>query len=532
MSIRTGTVVDWPRRCAELEARQDALAPAELDEWGQALWFIGREDDSARAWERAHLAFLAADELTDAVRCAFWLGFTLGERGNTVRARTWMRRLVELCADAPESSALAATGALCRGVTAFAAGDAAASIPHLRDARQAAARAGDADLAVLAAMNLGRSLVQAGAFGEGFELLDQVMLMIGAGQASDRAAGPAYCAVIASLLARWDLERAQVWTRELGEWCDAQQGLVPFRGECTLHRALVMQIGGEWEAAAAGARLVCETDTDRGTLGGAWYLAGELHRLQGRRVEAENAYRRGSEFGRDPQPGLALLRWDAGDIAAARAGLARALLQPRPPAACADLHAAAVRVGLADRDVSSAQESVVALEQTAATFGTGYLEALAVSARGELDLAAGRTAAVSTLRRAWTLWQSVGAPHEAARMRVALGAGYRELGDDEGARLEFDAARREFERLGAVPELARLERSAATAAPDGGLSPREIEVVGLIARGWSNRRIAEHLFLSERTVDRHVSNILAKVGAGNRAGATAFAFAHGLATAT
>ncbi|WP_164861795.1 response regulator transcription factor, partial [Microbacterium sp. CPCC 204701] len=114
-----------------------------------------------------------------------------------------------------------------------------------------------------------------------------------------------------------------------------------------------------------------------------------------------------------------------------------------------------------------------------------------------------------------------------------IGAAVHAVGDAEGAELEFDAARGVLEGLGAIPDLVRLERLAAADAPgapiEPGLSRREREVLALVARGWSNRRIAEHLFLSERTVARHVGNILAKLGVPSRSAATAYAFEHGLA---
>src|SRR5690606_18854274 len=137
MSIREVTVVDWPQRCAELEARREELAADELDEWGQGLWFLGREDESARAWEQAHVAHLDAGDLAAAVRCAFWLGLTLAEQGHAVRANTWMSRVVALSAEG-DTPALIATRALCLGLGAHAAGDAAGAVPHLRAARQAA----------------------------------------------------------------------------------------------------------------------------------------------------------------------------------------------------------------------------------------------------------------------------------------------------------------------------------------------------------------------------------------------------------
>jgi len=122
------------------------------------------------------------------------------------------------------------------------------------------------------------------------------------------------------------------------------------------------------------------------------------------------------------------------------------------------------------------------------------------------------------------------APWEAARVRVLLGLTCRALDDEDAAQLEFEAAQRIFQRLSAAPDVARVTRlqgSVASAAA-GGLTRRERQVVALVATGQTNRAIAQALALSERTVDRHVSNILTKLDLRSRSAVTAYAYAHGL----
>jgi ATP/maltotriose-dependent transcriptional regulator MalT len=537
MAIRETAVVDWTTRFDELAAREASLAGDELDEYGQAAWFVGRDDVSVRAWERAQLRFLEDGDLTSAVRCVFWLGFTLSEHGDTVRSGAWMGRLMDLCARDDATPATDAARALCVAVGTFARGEAEASIPLFHTAIGRADAAADADALALATMGLGRALLANGQPEAAFAQLDRVMLLIADGRVSDRAAGPAYCAVIASLLGRGDVERARVWTRELGDWCDAQHGLEPFRGECTLHRATVLQLGGEWDAATTAIDLVCRTEKRAETLANAWYRAGELHRVAGRPAAAREALRRAAALGREVQPVLAMLHRDAGDLTGAWAGLEAARATVVEPAARAEVLAAAVRVALDRGRLEDARAAAADLRGCAAVFDTLYLQALSSRSDGEVALAEGRAGdALAALRRSWAAWRRLDAPYEAALTRVAIGRAIREIGDDEGAELEFDAARVVLDGLGAIPDLARLERAAAApsvggAGSDPGLSRREREVLTLVARGWSNRRIAEHLFLSERTVARHVGNILAKLGVPSRSAATAYAFEHDLATA-
>ncbi|MBW9120255.1 helix-turn-helix transcriptional regulator [Microbacterium trichothecenolyticum] len=535
MAIREAGVVDWTGRFEELTAREAALAGDELDELGQAAWFVGQDDVSVRAWERAHLRYLDDGDLSSAVRCVFWLGFTLSERGDEVRGGAWMGRLMELCARDDATPVTEAVRALCIAHGAFARGDVEAAVPLLRQAVERADAAADVDTFTLATMSLGRALMMAGRIDDAIRELDRVMLLIADGRVSDRAAGPAYCAVIASLLGRGDVERARVWTRELGDWCDSQQGLEPFRGECTLHRANVLQLGGEWQAATTAAEEVCATEKRSETLANAWYRAADLHRVAGRPTAARQALRQAAALGRAVQPGLALLSRDAGDLAGAWAGLESARAAAVEPAVRAEVLAAAVRVALDRGRLSDAAAAAHELSACATAFDTLYLRGLSSRADGELALAQGRAAeALPLLRASWAAWRRIDAPYEAALTRVAIGAAIRAIGDAEGAELEFDAARGVLEGLGAIPDLARLERVAAAApvaASDPGLSRREREVLALVSRGWSNRRIAEHLFLSERTVARHVGSILAKLGVPSRSAATAYAFEHDLAAA-
>ncbi|REJ06414.1 DNA-binding response regulator [Microbacterium bovistercoris] len=534
MAIRETPVVDWTGRFDSLVANEGDLDARDLDDLGQAAWFTGRHDVCERAWERAFLRFLDDGSGPDAVRCAFWLGFTLGEHGDAVKAQSWMARLLDLSerfAGDPRTDAIAS---LCRAQAVFLRGETEASAALFHVAGRSAAGV-DADVEVLAVMGEGRALMRSGRIDDGVACMDRVMLMIGTGHVSDRGAGPAYCAVIASLLARGDMERARVWTRDLGEWCDAQRGLAPFRGECTLHTATVMQFGGEWAAALDAADGVCRTEERTDTLGKAWYRLGELHRVAGRAEPALHAYRQAAALGREVQPGLALVHRDAGELDTAWAGLARARSTAREPAARAELLFAAVLVALDRRRPADAADAAAELRGLAAG-DLLYLRALSSHADGLVALAVGPFADASALlRAAWSTWRRLDAPYEAALTRIAIGRAARDAGDEEGAQLEFDAARTVLEGLGAIPDLARLERIASNAgtapSPATGLSPREREVLDLVAHGWSNRRIAERLFLSERTVARHVGNILAKLGVPSRSAATAYAFEHGLVTA-
>jgi DNA-binding CsgD family transcriptional regulator len=256
------------------------------------------------------------------------------------------------------------------------------------------------------------------------------------------------------------------------------------------------------------------------------YQQGEIHRLRGDFAAAEEAYQRASGLGYDPQPGLALLRTAQGRTDAACGSIQRALDSTPDRLRRARLLAAYIEVMLAAGDVENAGRACLELEDTAAAIDTDALRAMAAQWRGAIDLHNGRaTAAIVSLRRAFAAWQQVEAPYAAARVRVLAGLACRSVGDAESAALEFSAARTVFRALGAAHDLAELDalENEGTSTPHHPLTIRECQVLRLIAAGRTNKAIARELSLSERTIDRHVSNILTKLDVPSRAAATAYA---------
>ena len=526
----------WADAYAQLSAaHHDAsLEPEDLERLALGAYMLGRDDDCAAAWMRAHQAFLRRGEVRRAARCAFWQACGLLFRGELAPAMGWIARGRRVLEAAPQDCVEQGWLLVLTALPILFEGDPASAYPSFVRAGEIAERFGDLDLVTFARLGQGMSLILQQRLAAGMALLDEVMVAVVTGELSPILTGIAYCQMIDLCQAVFDLRRAREWTDALSRWCDAQPDLVPYRGNCLIHRCEIFQLQGKWHDALDAAQRACDLlsgPTAWDTLGSAYYQLGEIQRLRGEFAQAEASYRHASRAGREPEPGMSLLRlaqgW--GDVAAA--GIRRVLDEMQDPIGRSKVLPAYVEIMLEAKDRGAGRTAADELQQIANDFGAPYVRALAAHATGAVLLAEGDArAALAALRGAYTAWRELDAPHQVARVRVLIGLACRELGDGGGAGLEFDAARDLFEALGALPDLERLSRLLGTPAPRvaGGLSAREREVLALVASGKTNRAIAAELFLSEKTVARHVSNIFTKLELSSRAEATAYAYTHGL----
>jgi DNA-binding CsgD family transcriptional regulator len=482
--------------------------------------------------ERLYQLHLDGGDETRAARWAFWLGFRLMSTREMGRGSGWITRAQRLV----EKTDCVEKGYLLLPTVhrLFAAGEFDEARVVAANAAAIADRFRDADLGAFARCLEGKVLLRQGQVARGLALLDEAMVAVTSGGLGPVLTGLSYCTAIACCSQLYVMDRAREWTEALAGWCAAQPDLVPFSGTCLVHRAELMQLAGSWREAIEQAQRASDRvsrKADWQATADSFYQQGEVHRLRGDFAAAERAYRSARELGREAQPGLALLGLAQGRAADAVTAIRGALSATSDPLHRARLLPAAVEIALAAGDTGDARRACDELETIAADFGTEVLGAMAAHARGAVELADGHAeAALEPLRRAFRVWHEVGAPYIAARLRVLIARACRALGDKDTATLELDLAREVFLRLGAAPDLAALDApdGARGRATPGGLSPRELEVLRLVASGKTNKVIAKELFLSEKTIDRHVSNILAKTNVASRAAATAFAYQHGL----
>jgi ATP/maltotriose-dependent transcriptional regulator MalT len=524
----------WAEALAELSAadRQAPLEPEDLERLAMAAYLAGNDDASVGAWERAHHELLRRGEVLPAARCAGWLVFVLMTGGEFARAGGWLaraRRLVDDEGDCAEQGHLLVPEAFQHAY----AGDWPSAYALAGQAAAIGDQFADVDLVTLARNVQGRALIAQGKTVEGMTLLDEIMVAVMADEVSEIVAGSVYCSVIEACQEVFDLRRAQQWTAALTHWCDSQPDLVPFSGHCLVHRAEIMQLHGAWPDALEAAQQARERLLQRPqpAVGAAFYQQAELHRLRGEFAQAEAAYQQASRWGREPQPGLARLRLVQGQIDAAAAAIRRVVDAAQDRVARSRLLPAHVEIMLAAGDIDAARAAADELSKIADDLDAPLLRALAAQAQGAVLLLEGDArAALAALRPAWTAWQELEVPYEAARARVLIGLACRQLGDEDSAEMELDAARWIFGRLGAGPDVAHAQSLSgkAAATPASGLTARELEVLRLVATGKTNRVIAADLFVSEKTVARHVSNIFTKLGLSSRAAATAYAYEHDL----
>lgn len=517
-------------------AESHELEAEDLRRLATAAYLTGHDEAAQHGLERLHHLLVLDGQIGRAATWAVWLAILLFQRGQHAQGGGWLSRAQRLLDDADLDCA--ARGYLLVPVALHAL-DVEHDPERARDVCEQvsaiARRFDDPDLAVLGLLGGGQALVASGDIGRGVRLLDEVMVAVTTGDVSPILAGLAYCAVIITCRMVFDLRRAQEWTAVLSRWCSDQQDLHPYQGQCLVHRSEIMQLHGDWAEAMEEIEQACahlaKTSGDP-VMGMARYQQAELLRLHGQFSRAEESYRQASEWGHPPQPGLALLRLAEGRVDDAVAAIEREVAAAEDDRVRrARVLAAFVDIMLAAGDVDAAAAGVDELEQISAEFDSTYLEAVAAEGRGAVLLVSGDPARASqVLRQAWQTWRALDAPYETARVRLRMARAYRELGDHDAADMELDAAIQVFKHLKATPALAQvneLSRRPGHATP-GGLTPREVEVLQLVATGATNRAVADTLVISEKTVARHLSNMFVKLGIGSRAAATAWAYENDL----
>ncbi|MEJ2854909.1 MULTISPECIES: helix-turn-helix transcriptional regulator [unclassified Saccharothrix] len=502
--------------------RSSGLSADDLAAYADAVWWLGRVEDNLRLEAAACEAFLADARPPDAAWTAVRIGLFLLGRGDEPQGLGWIGKAGRLLEGVPECHAHGYLLLLTRLEPNLHAGRPTEAVEVARQVQELGRRIDRPEVVALGLNGEGRALIKSGHVVDGLALLDEAMIAVLDGRLAPFASGSLYCHTIATCHEVADLRRMARWVDLTERWLAGFPAAALFGGLCAVHRAQLHLVRGEWDAAERTALGVAATlDATRVDYAAeAWYVAAEARRLRGD-PSAADAYDEAHARGRDAQPGRALLRLQAGDaagaVAAVRAAVAAAGADPlrRAP-----LCAALVEIAIAAGQLDDAALAAAEVEATASTYATSGLQAMAATARGAVLLAQDRAEeALPALRDACLRWRELHAPHDAAGTCVLLSRAYRALGDDVSADAEAAQAEATYAQLGTHQP------------PPGGLTRRECEVLALVADGRSNREIGEVLFISDRTVARHITNIFHKIGVTSRTQAVRYALDRGLTAA-
>ena len=526
----------WSELYEELlqKDRKQTLDADNLYSLALAAYFTGKDQECVDYLARLHHHYSEKNNIPRAVFCGFWIGMLLMTKGERARSSGWFARTSRLAEDFNDDCTEKSLLLIPIGLQFMYGGNPQKAFNIFQEAARAGERFNDPDLQTLGRLGSGQSLLRLNKVTEGLAMLDEAMVSVESDDISPIIIGIVYCAVIEECQKIYDLRRAQEWTTALSKWCSSQPDMVPFRGQCLIRRSQIMQYHGEWPEALDEMQRACHLLTrppGEPAAGEAYYQLAELYRLLGNYQQAEKCYLQANNYGKKPQPGLSLLRLAQKQPELAAISIQNALGEAKNPYSRLALLPAFIEIMITGETLTDVPTAVDELSELAANFHTPYIQAVTAYSRGAFSLSQDDAAsAQQELCEAKKLFTELNIPYETARTRLLLGQAYQLAGDADAAYLEITAAQWIFKELNAIPDLNKTESLLKENKNDNphGLSKRELEVLRLVAAGDTNKSIASQLFISERTVERHLSNIFIKLDVNSRTAAGSFAHQHKL----
>ncbi|KRF25054.1 MULTISPECIES: helix-turn-helix transcriptional regulator [unclassified Phycicoccus] len=505
-----------------------ALTIEELEREADQAWWRGDGAASMAASEEVYRRRVDAGDPAGAAHQALTLTLEWVTRGDIEVASGWLNRARKLLAGLAPSADHGYLAYLEATIAMDAEGDSGPAHEAAAMLSSMAAAFDDPALACFALVLSGVAAVRDGHPREGFGDLDEAMLPVLAGQVPALWSGDIYCSVIHLCEGLGDLARVRAWTDALERWAIPQSQTFMYAGVTRIHQLQLIAAEGGWDVVESelGQRSEGLIGSHGWLAGAGYHELGEVRRLRGQVGPAREAFDAALALGVDPQPGLALLARAASGPSAGLASL-RASLGQRGRLERARLLPAAVGLALEAGDAAYAHSLAEEAEATAERYGTPGMLAGAARARASVLLAESRPEeAVPHLELAAQVYRDQRYRYASAQVHEGLAEAHRLLGRDTAARAELACAHEIYRQLGAVTDLARLSPPTLPA----GLTPREAEVLACVASGASNREVARALFISDKTVGRHLANIYLKAGVSSRTAAAAWARTHGIAT--
>jgi class 3 adenylate cyclase len=452
----------WAEAYELLAPAARTLGGEDLEALANAAFWTGKLDEAIEYREQAHAAFVAEGDKKRAALLALIISRDYLMKFDTAVSAGWSAKAQRLLADEEESEAHGYLE-VSQALDASFKGDLEGSELHAERAAEFGKRFGDRNLEAMARVTVGRVLVLRGEVDRGLALLDEATAAAISGELEPWTTGFIYCCTITSSSGVGDFRRAKEWTEAANRWCDRTQTR-GFPGACRVHRASIMRLQGDWPTAEQEAEQACEElgAFDPFTTGAGFYEIGEIRRRRGDFAAAEEAYRQAKEWGRDPQPGLALLRLAQGKAESAATAIKRSLANSEDAVATIRRLPAQVEISLATNDLRGARTAAEQLDEMVDRFKVGNMRAPAFDATvylawGQIRLAEQDfEGAIDAFERSVETWRTVGAPYEVAEAQLHLGMALRRAGQEDEAREELIAARSTFERLGAALDVERI----------------------------------------------------------------------------
>jgi DNA-binding NarL/FixJ family response regulator len=521
------------RRAFEL-ALAETESGAVLEGLGEALYLERDYPASVTHYARAYAAYRIEGRTMAAGRAARTLAWITGNvLGDWAVRSGWLARaralLEEAGEDRPEHGWV-------QIITAFSEPDARVRESLLREAIAIGRRFSEPDIEFLAIGYLGGLLVMTDRVEEGLVLSDEALAAVCAGELTELATvDEIFCGLFWACELVNDVPRADQWMRAAAERVRRSNVVAAF---CRAHYGGILTAAGRWPEAEteliAAAR--CFDQGMSGRRDAAIIRLANLRVRQGRLEEAAQLLK-GLEQHPDVVPTLAALRLARGEVALARDLLERATEGPDgevptvgESTMVGPLLALLVDVHLEEGHLDDARRVARRLGGLAAAQRGPYLKAAAALANGRIRVASGQGDARAFLHEALEGFARARLPMEVARTHLELARALAER-SPEVAVAEAKSALEDFERLDAARHAdaaAALLRSLGApirTGPKGvgALTRREAEILQLLGAGLSNPEISDRLYISRKTVETHVGNVLSKLGLRNRAEAAAFA---------
>jgi class 3 adenylate cyclase len=433
-----------------------SLSADDLVAFAEAAFWTGHLNEAIQIRERAFNAYLDAGDEDQAAVLALWISRDYFGKADLAVAGGWFAQAERLLQDKPDSPAQGYL-AVSKGFNQLMSGELEAAFANADTALELSKRFGDRNLGAMGLVVRGRSLILRGEVDEGLKVLDEATAAAIGGELEPWTTGLVYCTTITSCHGIGDIRRAAEWTKAANSWCD-RLDVKGFPGACRVHHATITRLQGDWSRAEEQATQACEElqGFDAWTTAAGFYEIGEIRRRRGDFAAAEEAYQQAKEWGRDPQPGLALLRLAQGKVEAATSAVKRSLGNAQDPIGRIRRLPAQVEIALAGGDLKTARSAAAELEELADAFMIDNVRAPAFDANvhlawGQIRLHENDAeGAVEELELAVERWRSIGAPFETAEAQMLLGLAFRRIGEEEAARDELRAAKSAFEKLGAA----------------------------------------------------------------------------------